>query len=255
MSTDGGSTWHPASLTGRAAQTVSWTYSWNAHGAPSTTIETRAVDDSGNLEAPSDARSVNVSCPCSFWGNGVTRRRSDSTQTTARRMELGVKLHGRQASARSAGSASTRRSTNTGTHVGSLWTATGQLLASATFTNETASGWQTVTFSTRSRSWRTLPTSPATYAPAGHYSNDAELLLPVPRSDRDRRGHPTPARCTCSTTTRAVATACSRTAHEPVPDRAAPGRQLLGRRVVCAEPAARSGDRRHGDRRQGLSER
>ena len=34
----------------------------------------------------------------------------------------------------------------TGTHVGSLWTATGTLLASATFTNETASGWQTVDF-------------------------------------------------------------------------------------------------------------
>ena len=32
---------------------------------------------------------------------------------------------------------------NTGTHVGSLWTASGQLLASATFTGETASGWQT----------------------------------------------------------------------------------------------------------------
>ena len=36
--------------------------------------------------------------------------------------------------------------TNTGTHVGSLWTSTGQLLASATFSNETASGWQQVSF-------------------------------------------------------------------------------------------------------------
>ena len=32
---------------------------------------------------------------------------------------------------------------NTGTHIGSLWSATGTQLASATFTNETASGWQT----------------------------------------------------------------------------------------------------------------
>jgi cytochrome c peroxidase len=31
---------------------------------------------------------------------------------------------------------------NTGTHIGSLWTASGQLLASVTFANETASGWQ-----------------------------------------------------------------------------------------------------------------
>ncbi len=32
---------------------------------------------------------------------------------------------------------------NTGTHVGSLWRRSGQLLAQGTFTNETASGWQT----------------------------------------------------------------------------------------------------------------
>jgi LPXTG-motif cell wall-anchored protein len=37
---------------------------------------------------------------------------------------------------------------NTGTHTGSLWTSSGDLLRSATFTGETASGWQTVTFGT-----------------------------------------------------------------------------------------------------------
>ncbi len=36
----------------------------------------------------------------------------------------------------------------TGTHIGSLWTNTGTRLAQATFTNETASGWQQVLFST-----------------------------------------------------------------------------------------------------------
>ncbi|HLG11831.1 MAG TPA: DUF4082 domain-containing protein, partial [Dehalococcoidia bacterium] len=35
---------------------------------------------------------------------------------------------------------------NTGTHVGNLWSATGTSLATATFTNETASGWQQVNF-------------------------------------------------------------------------------------------------------------
>lgn len=37
---------------------------------------------------------------------------------------------------------------NIGTHVGRLWSASGTLLASATFTNETATGWQNVAFST-----------------------------------------------------------------------------------------------------------
>ncbi len=39
-------------------------------------------------------------------------------------------------------------SNNTGTHVGALWTVNGQPLATATFTNETASGWQQVNFDT-----------------------------------------------------------------------------------------------------------
>ena len=33
----------------------------------------------------------------------------------------------------------------TGSHVGRVWSATGTLLATVTFTNETASGWQTAT--------------------------------------------------------------------------------------------------------------
>jgi len=36
---------------------------------------------------------------------------------------------------------------NTGTHTGSLWTASGTLLASGTFTGESASGWQELDFS------------------------------------------------------------------------------------------------------------
>ena len=37
---------------------------------------------------------------------------------------------------------------NTGVHVGHLWTASGTLLASATFSNESATGWQQVTLNT-----------------------------------------------------------------------------------------------------------
>ena len=43
---------------------------------------------------------------------------------------------------------------NTGTHVADLWSSTGTLLATATFTNETASGWQQVNFPRR---WRSRP--------------------------------------------------------------------------------------------------
>ena len=36
---------------------------------------------------------------------------------------------------------------NTGTHTGSLWNASGSRLATGTFSGETATGWQQVTFS------------------------------------------------------------------------------------------------------------
>jgi hypothetical protein len=39
-----------------------------------------------------------------------------------------------------------KSSANTGTHVANLWSSSGTLLASATFNNETASGWQQVNF-------------------------------------------------------------------------------------------------------------
>ena len=42
-----------------------------------------------------------------------------------------------------------KAATNTGTHVGHLWSRTGTLLGTVTFTNETASGWQQAYFTTR----------------------------------------------------------------------------------------------------------
>jgi len=54
VSTDGGVTWHPA--TGRGT----FTYSWTTGPAGTATLESRAVDDSGNLETPSARVSVVV---------------------------------------------------------------------------------------------------------------------------------------------------------------------------------------------------
>jgi hypothetical protein len=64
-----------------------------------------------------------------------------------------------------------KASTNTGTHVGSLWSASGTLLASATFTGETASGWQQVSFSTPVTITANTTYIAAYLAPKGHYSD------------------------------------------------------------------------------------
>jgi hypothetical protein len=61
---------------------------------------------------------------------------------------------------------------NTGTHVGSLWTSTGTLLASATFTNETASGWQQVNFSTPVAVTANTVYVVSYHTNVGHYSVD-----------------------------------------------------------------------------------
>ena len=70
-----------------------------------------------------------------------------------------------------------KATTNTGTHIGSLWSSTGTLLSSATFTNESASGWQFVTFSSP-----VAITAGTTYVagyfdPSGHYSETEDGLV------------------------------------------------------------------------------
>jgi hypothetical protein len=64
---------------------------------------------------------------------------------------------------------------NTGTHVADLWSSTGTLLATATFTNETASGWQQVSFSTPV-TIAAGTTYIASYHTAGNYSADPNLF-------------------------------------------------------------------------------
>ncbi|WP_038974208.1 DUF4082 domain-containing protein, partial [Bradyrhizobium genomosp. III] len=64
---------------------------------------------------------------------------------------------------------------NTGTHVADLWSSTGTLLATATFTNETASGWQQVNFATPV-TITAGTTYIASYHTAGNYSDDPNLF-------------------------------------------------------------------------------
>ena len=55
VSVDGGATWHPAE--GREA----WRYAWMPEGPGTRQLRCRAVDDSGNLEAPAEGVTVTVS--------------------------------------------------------------------------------------------------------------------------------------------------------------------------------------------------
>ena len=82
-------------------------------------------------------------CPCSIWPVTAIPTIADGGPDSP--VELGVQfqsdLNGSISGIRFYKSAG-----NTGTHIGNLWNSTGTRLATATFTGESASGWQQVNF-------------------------------------------------------------------------------------------------------------
>ena len=83
-------------------------------------------------------------CPCSVFS--ATSVPSTVTVNDANAVELGMKFRSDVAGTVT-GVRFYKGSSNTGTHTGHLWSASGTLLASVTFSGETASGWQQATFS------------------------------------------------------------------------------------------------------------
>ena len=166
VSTDNGATWH------RATGTSSWRYTWTPNNAGTATLLARATDDSANIGAPSSGVSVTVggrTCPCTIWPASAVPQNPNESDSSS--VELGLKFR-----ADTAGSITGIRfyksSQNTGTHVAHLWTSSGQLLASATFSGETSSGWQQVNFASPV-SVSANTTYIASYsAPNGHYADD-----------------------------------------------------------------------------------
>src|SRR5919198_190480 len=77
-------------------------------------------------------------CPCSLWNTSTVPNTPSSGDATA--VEVGVRFTS-DVPGTISGIRFYKSSGSTGTHIGNLWTNTGTRLASATFTNETASGW------------------------------------------------------------------------------------------------------------------
>ena len=90
------------------------------------------------LLAPSVARAQAPACPCTVYAPSDAPL-GDATQDAA--LEVGVKLRSDEDGYISA-VRFYKQPSNLGTHVGHVWSASGQLLAEAQFVNETASGWQ-----------------------------------------------------------------------------------------------------------------
>ncbi len=167
VSVDGGTTWRRA--TGR----TSWHFDWTPVATGTYTLRSRAIDDSGNIETPSAGVSVTVaprSCPCTLFPPSSVPAADSDPDTEA--VTLGLRFTADQAGS-IAGIRFYKGSGNTGPHVGALWTASGTLLASATFTGESASGWQQLNFASPVSVAANTVYVASYFAPNGHYAADS----------------------------------------------------------------------------------
>ena len=168
VSVDSGATWHPASEWTPGSPT--WSHTWTPTTTGTFAVNSRAVDDSANLETPGTGLTITVlsrACPCSIWDSSVIPSVPASSDATGN--EVGLKFR-TDSPGYITGVRFYKGTTNTGTHVGHLWTRTGTLLATATFTGETASGWQQATFSSPVPVTAGQTYIVSYYAPNGHYA-------------------------------------------------------------------------------------
>ncbi|MFD2091856.1 DUF4082 domain-containing protein [Blastococcus deserti] len=171
VSVDGGRTYTRATPTGPNGSWSTWSYSWTPQAPGSATVSARASDDSANL-GPVTSTTVTVSaeiCPCTLFGK-TTPGHVDSLDTGT--VELGTRFTSAEAG-QVTGIRFYKSLANTGPHTGSLWTGTGQLLATGTFSNETASGWQTLTLASPVTITAGTSYVVSYKTTTGHYSADA----------------------------------------------------------------------------------
>jgi hypothetical protein len=116
---------------------------------------------------------VAATCPCTIFATTSTPISPAVSDPLS--VEVGVKF-----STDVNGTVSAIRfykgATNTGTHVGHLWDASGNLLSTATFSGETASGWQQVSLPAPVQVQSGTPYIASYLAPNGHYADDQYAL-------------------------------------------------------------------------------
>jgi hypothetical protein len=108
-------------------------------------------------------------CPCTIWPSTTLPGVQDSGESAA--LELGVKF-GADLDGYLTGIRFYKSTGNTGTHIGNIWSTTGVLLGSATFTGESASGWQQATFASPVQISAGTTYIASYFTSAGHYAFD-----------------------------------------------------------------------------------
>ena len=125
------------------AGSASATFTVNTSSVSSALVNISATYNSVTNVAALAVVPVNASPQYSIWSSSAAPTVSDDGGTSP--VEVGVKFTA-DATGFISGIRFFKSSANTGAHIGNLWTSSGQLLATAAFTGETASGWQQVNF-------------------------------------------------------------------------------------------------------------
>jgi hypothetical protein len=134
-----------------------------------------SVDSSGkSTTIPATGQApMNFVATSSIWGPTATPGTASLYDPSA--VELGMKFQS-DVAGKVAGIRFYKGPNNIGTHVGHLWSSTGTLLASVTFTNETASGWQQAIFATSVSITAKTEYVISYNAPNGYYAEDENFF-------------------------------------------------------------------------------
>ncbi len=136
------STTFTATLTPSAALAASTMYTATVFGGSSGVTDAAGNPLANNFTWSFTTAAASGSCPCSLWTPSTTVGPEDAEVA---QLELGVKFQS-DVSGYITAVRFYKYAQNTGTHIGNLWSSSGTLLGRATFSAETASGWQQVTF-------------------------------------------------------------------------------------------------------------
>jgi methionine-rich copper-binding protein CopC len=126
-----------------------------------------AKDLAGNTMASTSWSFTTEATTYSVWDDSATPATTSVNDGNA--IEVGVKFRV-DVSGSITGIRFYKGAGNTGTHLGHLWDSAGNLLATVSFSNESASGWQQAQFSTPVHVNAGATYTVSYYAPSGHYS-------------------------------------------------------------------------------------
>jgi methionine-rich copper-binding protein CopC len=171
LTDDGGAHLYGTTTASADGKTLTWQPNGRLSPGTRYTARALAVDRNGNVMASAATWSFTTgpaaTCPCSLFSEAIVPDETSGGQGTP--VELGVRFGSSTAGAvTSVKFYKTAR--DTGTHTGSLWTDQGVLLATGTFADETATGWQTLTFATPIPIEANQVYAVSYFSPTGYYA-------------------------------------------------------------------------------------